>query len=296
MRCDFDWANLPGPIDLHAHSSASDGTESPAGLVREAKRAGLGAVAITDHDTTAGWAAASEAAHEEGIVLIPGVEFSAQHIYASVHVLGYLLDEASPSFQDERERIRQERLSRARLMVERIGADYPLTWQHVLEHSDPGATIGRPHIADALVTLGVVPSRSAAFESVLHWRGGYYQPHTAPPPVDAVRIIRAAGGVPVIAHPAARGRAVMERDVLAGLVDAGLAGLEVFHRDNPEGDRDWLMERAAEFDLIVTGSSDWHGSGKPNRFGENTTAPAALAAIVELATGAEPVIPAQLRG
>lgn len=295
MRCDFDWGTLPGPIDLHAHSTASDGTETPVGLVREAKRVGIGAVAITDHDTTAGWATAAEEARRQGIVLIPGVEFSSQHEYRSVHVLGYLLDEQAPAFLDERERIRHERVGRARRMVERIGADYPLTWQHVMEHSDEGATIGRPHIADALVTLGVVPDRSSAFETVLHWRGGYYQPHKAPPPAEAVRIIRAAGGVPVIAHPAARGRAVMERDVLVELVDAGLAGLEVFHRDNPEPDQDWLMERAAEFDLLVTGSSDWHGNGKPNVMGENTTAPAALAAIVHMATGTSPVIPDQLR-
>lgn len=291
MPRSFDWSTLPGPIDLHAHSTASDGTETPTGLVRAASRAGLGAVAITDHDTTAGWAAATEEAHRVGVALIPGVEFSSQHEYRSVHILGYLLDEHSPAFLEERERIREERVGRARRMVERIGRDYPLTWQHVLEHSDEGATIGRPHIADALVTLGIVPDRSSAFHGILHWRGGYYQPHKAPPPVEAVRIIRAAGGVPVVAHPAARGRAMMERAQLKLLVDNGLAGLEVFHRDNPEADREWLMERAAEFDLIVTGSSDWHGAGKPNRLGENTTTPEALARIVAESNGSDPVVP-----
>lgn len=296
MRVDFDWHALPGAIDLHAHSNASDGTDAPRALVEEAQRSGLSAVAITDHDTTSGWAEAATAAYELGVVLVPGVEFSSQHEYRSVHILGYLLDEHAPAFLAERERIREERLGRARRMVERIGADYPLTWQHVLDATSEGATVGRPHIADALVALGIVPDRSAAFDGILHWRGGYYQPHRAPEPVHAVRIIREAGGVPVIAHPAARGRAMMEREELVKLVDAGLFGLEVFHRDNPEADREWLMERAQEFDLVATGSSDWHGFGKPNRMGENTTTPAVLERIVAEATGTAPVIPPQLLG
>lgn len=291
MQGSIDWSRLRGGIDLHAHSNASDGTDSPTELVRTASERGLSAVAITDHDTTAGWQEASEAADTFGVIVVPGVEFSSQHEYRSVHILGYLLNEHSPAFLAERERIRQERLSRAQRMVERIGADYPLGWHHVLEASAEGATIGRPHIADALVNLGIVPDRSAAFDGILHWRGGYYQPHRAPEPVHAVRIIREAGGVPVIAHPAARGRAMMERDQLARLVDAGLFGLEVFHRDNPDEDREWLMERAQEFDLVTTGSSDWHGRGKPNRMGENTTAPAVLERIVNEATGTKPVIP-----
>lgn len=295
MPTAFDWHGLAGPIDLHAHSNASDGTDAPRVLVETAKRAGLGAVAITDHDTTAGWQEAAEAAQEHGVALIPGVEFSSQLEYRSVHILGYLLDEHAPAFLEERERIRAERLGRAKLMVERIGADHPLRWQHVVDEAREGATIGKPHIADALVALGIVPDRSAAFDGILHWRGGYYQPHRAPEPAHAVRIIREAGGVPVIAHPAARGRAMMERDELVKLVDAGLFGLEVFHRDNPEQDREWLMERAQEFDLVATGSSDWHGRGKPNRMGENTTAPVALQLIVEEASGTEPVIPTSLR-
>lgn len=296
MQRSFDWSRLSGRIDLHAHSNASDGTDTPTELVRTAADSDVAVVAITDHDTTAGWAEAGLAAERFGVIVVPGVEFSSQHEYRSVHILGYLLDEHSPAFLAERERIRHERLGRARRMVERIGRDYPLHWQHVVEASAEGATIGRPHIADALVALGIVPDRSAAFAGILHWRGGYYQPHRAPEPEHAVRIIREAGGVPVIAHPAARGRAMMERDELVKLVDAGLFGLEVFHRDNPDEDREWLMERAQEFDLVTTGSSDWHGSGKPNRMGENTTAPAVLARIINEATGSAPVIPAQAAG
>ncbi|QCR18878.1 PHP domain-containing protein [Agrococcus sp. SGAir0287] len=280
-----------GRIDLHAHSTESDGTESPRELVLQAHAAGIDTVAITDHDTTSGWEEAAATARELGMGLVPGVEFSAQQQWASVHVLGYLLDPAAPAFLAERERIRVERVERARRMVERIGADHPLTWQDVQDHAAPGATIGRPHIADALVTLGIVPDRSAAFDGILHWRGGYYQPHRAPAPSQAVRIIRAAGGVPVIAHPAARGQATMDERVIAELVDAGLLGLEVEHRDNPPEARAWLREQARIHGLITTGSSDWHGRGKPNAFGEHTTSAEALDAIVEAATGAEPTRP-----
>ncbi len=290
----YYWSHLQGPIDLHAHSNESDGTETPDALVEHAAAAGLGAVAITDHDTTTGWLPAALAAERVGIVLIPGIEFSAQLAYASVHVLGYLPDATSPAFLAERERVRSDRLDRAESMVKRIGRDYPLTWQHVVDHAAPGATIGRPHIADALVSLGIVTDRSAAFEGILHWRGGYYQPHRAPTPVEAVRIIRDAGGVPVIAHPAGRGRPTMREGVLDSLVEAGLFGLEIDHRDNPPIAREQLRSEALDRGLVITGSSDWHGAGKPNALGEHTSSVDALAAIVDEATGSSPVVPARL--
>jgi 3',5'-nucleoside bisphosphate phosphatase len=286
-----DWAAL-GPIDLHAHSRESDGTDAPGDVVRAAAAAGLGAVALTDHDTVSGWVEATEAAHEAGIALIPGVEFSSQIGPASVHVLGYLLDPEADAFIGERERIRVERIERAERMVHAIGRDYPLTWQHVEEHSAPGATIGRPHIADALVTLGIVADRSAAFEGILHWQGGYYQPHHAPAPEAAIGIIKDAGGVAVLAHPAARGRPVMRMGVLGDLVGAGLDGVEVWHRDNDEPSRRQLLADAERLGLLVTGSSDYHGLGKPNVLGEHTTSPAVLAEIVRRATGWAPVLPA----
>ena len=287
---DQDWASI-GPIDLHAHSRESDGTDAPGDVVRAAAAAGLGAIALTDHDTVGGWPEASEAAHEAGVVLIPGVEFSAQIGDASVHVLGYLLDPAAHAFVGERERIRLERVERAERMVHAIGRDYPLTWQHIEEHSAPGATIGRPHIADALVTLGIVPDRSAAFESILHWQGGYYQPHHAPAPEEAIGIIKRAGGVAVLAHPAARGGPVMRMGVLRDLASAGLDGVEIWHRDNDEASRRQLLADAERLSLLVTGSSDYHGFGKPNRLGEHTTDPAVLAEIVRRASGCAPVLP-----
>jgi predicted metal-dependent phosphoesterase TrpH len=281
---------MPGGIDLHAHTSVSDGTETPAELVAAAVEAGLDVVAITDHDATSGWQHAFDAARGTGLTVVPGLELSTQLDYASVHVLGYLVDPANPDLVAETGRIRAERLNRAQSMVQRIAVDYPtLTWDRVLEHTTPDATVGRPHIADALVELGYVPNRSAAFRSILHWQGGYYRPHKAPPPVEGVRLIVAAGGVPVIAHPGARGpERVLSGSRMRELVDAGLAGLEIAHRDNPPASRTRLTRVARRYGLLTTGSSDYHGAGKPNRLGENTTDPAAYARIVAAGTGSAP--------
>ncbi|MBN9606449.1 MAG: PHP domain-containing protein [Actinomycetales bacterium] len=279
---------MPG-IDLHAHTSVSDGTETPAELVAAAVEAGLDVVAITDHDSTAGWAAAEEAARGTGLTVLPGIELSTQLDYASVHVLGYLVDPEDAELSAAMAAIRDERLHRAEAMVARIAADYELTWDDVLAQTTPGATVGRPHIADALVARGYVSDRTAAFRSILHWRGGYYAPHDAPPPLEGVRLIRAAGGVPVIAHPGARGpERVIGPAMFGRLIDAGLAGIEIDHRDNSPASRERWSRLAAERGLLMTGSSDYHGAGKPNRLGENTTEPAMYARILELGTGAQP--------
>ncbi|WP_395641087.1 PHP domain-containing protein [Pseudolysinimonas sp.] len=278
-----------GAIDLHAHSSVSDGTETPAELVAAGVAAGLGVLAITDHDSTAGWVPAFEAAEGTGLTVLPGMELSTQLDGASVHLLAYLIDPAHPGLLAETEKIRAERLHRAEAMVQRIAVDYALDWEDVLAQAQPGATLGRPHIADALVARGHVTDRSAAFQSILHWRGGYYRPHAAPKPLEGVELIVAAGGVPVLAHPGGRGpdRLVDERRTRA-LVDAGLAGVEVGHRDNPPAAREKWAAIAQRYDLIVTGSSDYHGRGKPNLLAENTTTPEAYARIVELGTGSSP--------
>jgi predicted metal-dependent phosphoesterase TrpH len=281
---------MPGHIDLHTHSSVSDGTETPTRLIRAAAAAGIGTVALTDHDSTAGWQEAAGAVRGTGMTLIRGIELSAQLDYASVHVLGYLFDPGDADLVSETARIRAERLSRAEAMVRRISADYDVVWDDVLAQTEPGATVGRPHIADALVAKGHVPTRSAAFESILHWKGGYYRPHYAPEPVEAVRLIAAAGGVPVIAHAGARGPAGLLNDArMRLLVDAGLFGLEVYHRDNPPEARERLLRMASRFGLEVTGSSDYHGAGKVNALAENTTEPEVLEALLERATGSEPI-------
>ena len=281
--------DLHDAIDLHTHSSVSDGTETPAELIAAAVAAGLDTVALTDHDSTAGWAEAFTAASGTGLTVIPGMELSTNYGPASVHMLAYLFNPLDGGIIAETARIRDGRLHRAERIVERIGEDYDLSWADVLEQSSDGGTLGRPHIADALVARGFVSSREEAFESILNWRGPYYEKYYAPSPLEGVRMIVGAGGVPVLAHPATHGRyRVIEESAIAELVDAGLAGLEIHHRDNTVDGKRWLFELADKFDLIVTGSSDYHGAGKPNRLGENRTSPESLERIVERGTGTTP--------
>ncbi|PSL39902.1 hypothetical protein CLV49_3557 [Labedella gwakjiensis] len=279
-----------GPSDLHTHSSVSDGTETPGRLVLSAAAAGLGTVAITDHDSTAGWSQAADAAIDARITLIPGMEFSTRLGYRSIHLLAYLFDPHDADLVAEMTRIRDARLIRAERIVQNLSRDYALTWADVVAQTSDGATIGRPHIADALVARGHVPTRSEAFASILHPSRGYFLPHYAPEPADAVRLVVAAGGVPVIAHPATRGRGLVVSDEdVAELVRVGLAGLEIDHRENTTAGKESIARLARRHDLILTGSSDYHGTGKPNRLGENTTSDAAVDAIIERGTGSQPV-------
>jgi predicted metal-dependent phosphoesterase TrpH len=280
-------------IDLHTHSTVSDGTQPPADVMRSARDAGLDAVALTDHDSTAGWEEAARTARGLGLTLVPGMEVSCRSSEGiSVHVLSYLHDPGHPELLAEIARSRTARVSRAELMVQRLAEDFPINWELVQEHVAPGATIGRPHIADALVAAGVVPNRSAAFSGILTARSRYFVAHYAPDPARAVELIRQAGGVPVFAHPVAssRGRVVGEQ-TFHDMIDAGLLGVEIDHRDNPPEGRAWLRKLAQENSLLVTGSSDYHGTGKPNLLGEFTTAPEVLEKITALATGSAVVRP-----
>lgn len=279
-------------IDLHTHSTASDGTQLPAVVLSSAAEAGLDVVALTDHDTTAGWDEAAAAAEHHGIPLVRGIEISCQHKGISIHLLGYLQDPAAPGLLRELERSRQSRQTRAQRIVDLLSQDVSLRWDDVLEHVGPGATIGRPHIADALVAKGIVPSRDVAFRDYLYDGSPYYAPHYAPDPVTAVRLVAEAGGVAVMAHPFASGRGrIVDDSVIEAMADAGMAGLEVHHRDhNGEQVRHGLA-LAASLGLFVTGSSDYHGAGKANRLGENTTDPIVLQRIEDLATGVEVLRP-----
>ncbi|MFF1828702.1 PHP domain-containing protein [Paenarthrobacter sp. NPDC058040] len=274
-------------IDLHAHSNVSDGTETPAGVIASAARAGLDVVALTDHDSTDGWEQAAVAARDNGVAFVPGMEISCRTGQGiSVHLLSYLHDPAHPGLLEEINKSRDARLTRAERMVTLLSEDYPLTWDDVIHHVAPGATVGRPHIADALVAAGVVADRSEAFSSILTSHSRYFVQHYAPDPAVAVELVRAAGGVPVFAHPvaAARGRIVGEQ-TYQEMIDAGLLGLEIDHRDNPEEGRAFLRRLAAKNHLLITGSSDYHGTGKPNLLGENLTDPGVLERIEGLATG-----------
>lgn len=267
-------------IDLHTHSVASDGTESPAELIAAAAAAGLDVVALTDHDTTRGWAEAEVAARAHGVALVRGVELSCRYHGRSLHLLAYLHDPAHPALVAEAERVRTARQDRARTMVDLLSKDFPLTWDDVEEQVGDDATVGRPHIADALVALGVVPDRSAAFDDILAAGSRYWVPHHALRLLDAIHLVLEAGGVPVLAHPGAvrRGDVISESEV-ATLVGAGLAGLEVWHRDNPPAEQARLEALTERFELLATGSSDYHGDGKPNRLGEHLTDPTMLELI-----------------
>jgi len=275
-------------IDLHAHSSASDGTQSPAEVVESAVEAGLDVVALTDHDTTSGWDEAAASAMRHGIALVRGIEISCQHEGISIHLLGYLQDPESPGLLAELDRSRGSRETRAQRIVERLSADVPLQWEDVLEHIEPGATIGRPHIADAMVAKRIVSTRTDAFATYLKSESPYYVSHYAPDPVLAVRLLGEAGGVAVMAHPFAsiRGRVVSD-SVIEAMAAAGMAGLEVHHRDHTRAQVRHGTDLAASLGLLVTGSSDYHGDGKPNRLGENTTDPVVLQQIEDLASGTQ---------
>lgn len=264
-------------IDLHTHSTVSDGTESPADVMRAARAAGIDVVALTDHDSMAGLEDAGEMAAALGMNFVPGIEVSCRHNGVSIHLLAYWPDPSNDEVVAMLGLTREARLERAREIVRRVGADYPLTWDDVLARSDGAQTVGRPHIADALVERGVFATRDDAFAKVLAGNSAYYVPHYAPEVFDVIRTFRATGAVTVFAHPGADGRGkVVPTSVIELMAEAGLVGLEVEHRDHTEPQRDRLARIAQRLGLVHTGASDYHGTGKLNRLGENVTSDAAL--------------------
>jgi predicted metal-dependent phosphoesterase TrpH len=267
-------------IDLHTHSTVSDGTESPAEVMRAAVAADLDVVALTDHDALTGWEEARATAADAGLEFVPGIEVSCRHHGISIHLLGYWPNSDSAPFQRMIAETREARVHRAQQIVERVAVDYPLTWDEVRTHATASDTVGRPHIADALVARGHFTTRDDAFAEVLAGNSRYYVPHYAPDVLDAIATLRACGGVTVFAHPGAdaRGRVVPD-GVIVEMADAGLAGLEVDHRDHSPEQRERLSALATRLGLIRTGSSDYHGAGKLNRLGENLTSEAAFAAL-----------------
>lgn len=280
-------------IDLHTHSSVSDGTETPAELLATARGAGLDVVALTDHDTTAGWALA-EAARPAGLTVLPGMELSCRWNTSdqppvSVHLLAYLFDPTHPGFAAERARLRNERLARGEGIVAALAAaGYPVSWERIVERSD-GGVVGRPHIARALVEAGAADSVDAAFATLLHHRSPYYVAKADTDVREGIALVRAAGGVPVFAHGLAtkRGRTVGD-EVVAALVEAGLLGLEVDHPDHSPDERAHLRGLAADLNLITTGSSDYHGRNKATPIAACTTDPGQLEAILAAGTGSAP--------
>ena len=279
--------------DLHCHTVFSDGTVTPRGMVEQAQQLGLEGLAITDHDTNAGWDEARQAAQDLGMPLLPGTEITAQDGRVSVHMLAYLYDPKDPVITGLFAKTREARLTRTRTMVERISRDYPITWQDVLDQVKEGSktTVGRPHIADALVKAGVYADRSQAFAGVCSSGSAYYLPTPSPTTHQVLAAVNHAGGVLVIAHPGAvsRNPVLLSDQQIAALAREGLGGLEVWHRDNPPEQRRRLLALAQRWGLLVTGGSDWHGQGKPNRMGENSTSGQVVAQIVDRARGSCPV-------
>jgi predicted metal-dependent phosphoesterase TrpH len=268
-------------IDLHTHTTASDGTDSPFALVKKALATGVTTLGITDHDSTVGWAEAVTAIQPQ-IQLVLGAEVSCLTTDGiSVHMLGLLFDGEDEQIQQMLSDSRDTRLPRMRKMVALLQADgFDISLEDVYKAAPDQATIGRPHLADALVAKKIVATRDEAFADLLHNESKYYVTHAAPTPADAIATIKSAGGVAVIAHPfASRRGQILTADSFQDLVAAGLDGIEVHHRDQNAAEQQVLIEIARELHLVTTGASDYHGTGKLNAMAENTTHPAQWEAL-----------------
>ncbi|MGH3302714.1 MAG: PHP domain-containing protein [Streptosporangiaceae bacterium] len=276
--------------DLHSHSSVSDGTEPPAAVIRRGARVGLDVVALTDHDTVAGHREAMRAL-PSGMTLLPGAELSCRLEGHSVHLLAYLFDPDNDALAGEMAEIRESRLFRAKAMVDKLAAlAVPVTWEQVSEIAG-GGVIGRPHIARAMIAAGVVASIEEAFTPDWLGPGGpAYVSRYALDPARAIRLVRAAGGVTVLAHPRGTGRGWQLPDaVITDLSQAGLTGVEVNHPQHDERERGRLGDLARTLGLVASGGSDDHGALTGFRLGSQTAPDGSYEALIERATGARPV-------
>lgn len=267
--------------DLHTHSNISDGTDAPGELVAKAAREGLDVVALTDHDTYAGLEEARRAATQIGIGFLPGIEISCRLGGVSVHLLGYGTG-PEPALDAELAQVRASRADRLPEMLDRLAAlGMPLSRDEVMRWVGDSPSVGRPHLADAMVARGYVASRDEAFRDWLAEGCPVYVDRYAIDLPRAVSLVLSAGGAPVIAHPWSRqSRAVLTPDVLAGLAAGGLVGIEVDHPDHDAGTRAELRPLAASLGVLATGSSDYHGLGKTrNDLGCETTPEPVLAAL-----------------
>jgi predicted metal-dependent phosphoesterase TrpH len=256
--------------DLHVHSTASDGTDPPAEVMRRAAQAGLDVVALTDHDTVAGHAEARAAAGP--VTLLPGMELSCRLDGRSLHMLAYLFDANQPELAAELTRIRDDRVLRARAMVDNLaGLGVDVSWEQVAAIAGQ-AVVGRPHIARAMANTGAIASPREAFTRDWIADGGRaYVGRYALDPVRAIDLVRAAGGVTVLAHPRAGRDTWVTNEQITRLAAVGLAGLEVFHPDQSEAERARLIALAHDLALVTTGGSDDHGSLTDYRLGGETT-------------------------
>jgi predicted metal-dependent phosphoesterase TrpH len=262
-------------IDLHTHSLASDGTDTPGELINKAHASGISVLGLMDHDTVAGWDEAITYLRP-GMSLVLGSEISCQTSDGiSVHMLGMLFDRENSALADVLSTTRDNRITRMNRIIARLNeAGFEISIEDVLAQLAPGATLGRPHLADALIAKRIVASRDEAFTELLHNNSKFYISHYSPTPEAAIKLIKQAGGVAVIAHPLAslRGRTV-SIESFKSMVEAGLDGIEISHRDQSEDERELLREVVAQYGIIATGSSDYHGNGKLNELAEFTTKP-----------------------
>ena len=268
-------------IDLHTHSSRSDGTDTPAQLVENAAAAGLNVVALTDHDTTAGWGEAEVAAQRHGIVLVKGIELSTRNEGRGQHLLGYGFDPGHPAIVDMLAKAATSRQGRIDALLDRLEQlGLPVDREAVWRDVQPGGVPGRAHVATAMVEAGHVPDRAAAFAAYLNEGGPAYVQRFAPTIEESIGALRAAGGVAVIAHPRGRrGHVTDER--LAELAEAGLSGVEVDHQEHTTEVREALRAIADRLGLVATGSSDYHGTRKTDHdLGCNLTTPEAAEALL----------------
>jgi 3',5'-nucleoside bisphosphate phosphatase len=256
--------------DLHVHSTASDGTDPPAEVMRRAARAGLDVVALTDHDTVAGHAEARAAAGP--VTLLPGMELSCRLDGRSLHMLAYLFDADQPELAAELTRIREDRVLRARAMVDNLAAlGVDVSWGQVAAIAGQ-AVVGRPHIARAMADSGAIASPREAFTRDWIADGGRaYVGRYALDPVRAIGLVRAAGGVTALAHPRAGRDTWVTNEQITRLAAVGLAGVEVFHPDQSGAERARLIALAHDLALVPTGGSDDHGSLTDYRLGGETT-------------------------
>lgn len=286
-------------IDLHTHSLRSDGRGTPAQVMQEAFDAGLDIVALTDHDTISGWAEAAHTAADLGLGFVPGIEVTTRALVKdetgkehkfSVHMLAYLPDPNNTELAQVLAESVDSRRVRLEDITKLLAQDYDITWDHVELELESGKTAGRPAIADAMIARGIILDRSEFFDFVFPGSKYYVPNRGVPETYEAISLIRRAGGVPVIAHPMARGTGPKPGEPMPlrhfeTMIEAGLAGFEAYHRDVPAHVTEWLEKLAFEKSLVLTGSSDYHGTGKPNLLGENKTAADMLQRILAQASG-----------
>lgn len=277
-------------IDLHAHTNLSDGLDSPDELVQRAIIEKISVLAITDHDTVESWQRLRNHSGSGALTIVPGAEISCRTSSGmSVHMLGYLFDPQDHRLAEMMSLTRDDRIPRMKKIIQLLNdAGIDVTFDDVAARADGAATVGRPHLADALIALGVVASREEAFTRYLHNDSPFYVGHLAPAPEEAIAAIKNAGGVSILAHGLAGTRGdIYALDDIASLVEHGLDGVEVDHRDHDQQARLSLRELADSLNIFATGSSDYHGVSVGQRLAMEVTAPEVWEGILNRGSGCE---------